>query len=178
VSDPATANAQDAEAVEKRSNLEISADEYHECDTCHTTVDIPMDLALQLDSGLFQGGKEVKQVDLNDEWYINVYWRLKGRHAKVVCVDWCVSVKFESMGPDREFATYDVVTTDDCRRRWRLRVSARDKITVTGRDCADVYRIVVVVTARDKCHGQPVGITGFCDLNLVEFYAGHTDTDD
>jgi len=156
------------------TNLEISADEYHECETCHTTVDIPLDLSLQLDSGVFQDGREVKQIDLNEDWYVGIYWCLRGRHAKTVCVDWCLSVKFESMGDDREFETYNVVTTGHCHRCWRLRVPAQ-QIVVHGRECADVYRIVVVVTARDKCYGRPVGITGFCDLGLVEFYTGHTD---
>lgn len=163
--------------LQEVEGLEIKADDYHECETCHTTVDIPLDLKLQLDSGLFQDGKEVTQVDLNEDWYVNVYWCLKGGLAKTTCVDWCVAVHFESIGDDPEFEVRRYVKTRPCRRCWRLHIPG-GQIEVDRTECGDVYRLVVVVTARDKCYRKPVGITGFCDLGLVEFYTGHTDTDD
>lgn len=94
-----------------------------------------------------------------------------------MCVDWCVSVKFESMGDDREFEKSTIVTTEPCERCWRYRFRGGDLgIEVTDDECADVYRIVVVLSARDKCTRKPVGITGFCDLGLIEFYSGLTQT--
>lgn len=166
-------NAAVPEAI---ASAEIADENYHQCQTCHETIDIPLDLYLRLDSGVFQNGREVKAIDLNEDWFVGVYWCLLGGLAKVICVDWCVSVKFESMGDDPEFEVNDVVRTEPCERCWRFRAPAQD-IEVTGRECGDVYRIVVVLSARDKCHGKPVGITGYCDLGLVEFYTGLTDDD-
>jgi hypothetical protein len=156
------------------ADMEIADDLYHKCQTCHTTIDIPLDLYLRLDSGVFQNGEETRAVDLNEPWYVGIYWCLLGGLAKTTCVDWCVSVHFESMGDDPEFEVPNVVETEFCQRCWRLRVTT-DKIEVEGRECGDVYRIIVVVTARDKCRGKPVGITGFCDLGIVQFYTGHTE---
>lgn len=54
------------------ADLEIDDERYHRCQTCHTTIDIPLDLYLRLDSGLFQGGREVQLVDLNEDWWVGV----------------------------------------------------------------------------------------------------------
>jgi hypothetical protein len=164
---------------ESVAGQEIADERYHKCETCHTTIDIPLDLYLRLDSGVFQNGKEVKQVDLNEDFYVGVYWCLLGGLAKSICVDWCLSVKFESMGPGEEFSLPYVLETDRCRWCWRYRFSGqqiKEKVVVTAEECADVYRIIVVVTARDKCDKEPVGITGFCDLGVVQFYTGKTAT--
>jgi len=164
----------DAAVPQAIAELEIDAEGYHRCQTCHTTIDIPLDLYLRLDSGVFQNGREVKLVDLNEPWEVRVYWSLVGGLSKAICVDWCLSVKYESMGDDREFEDNDVITTEPCDRYWHHSFPGRG-ITVRGDECADVYRIVVVLSARDKCRKKPVGITGFCDLNLVQFYTGLTD---
>lgn len=167
----------DAAVPQAIAELEIDDERYHRCQTCHTTIDIPLDLYLRLDSGVFQHGREVKQVDLNEDWWVGVYWCLLGGLSKAVCVDWCLSVKFESMGDDREFDTSATVETEPCERCWNYRFNGRDlDIEVTDNECADVYRVVVVLSARDKCTRKPVGITGFCDLGLIQFYSGLTET--
>lgn len=149
------------------------SDRYH-CTTCQTTVDIPLDLTLELDAGVIQDGKEDRTIDLNEPWYVLVNWALVGKLAKCICVDWCVSVKFESMGSTPEFEEDEVQESDPCVTSWTKEITT-DHITDTGENCGNVYRIVVVVAARDRCEGRPVGITGFCDLGIVQFYGGKTD---
>ena len=159
------------------AEAQIEDEHYHQCRTCHKTIDIPSELYLRLDSGIFQHGQEVKAIDLNEDWYVGVYWCLLGRLAKILCVDWCVSVKFESMGEGEEFSRSYIVESEECERCWRHRFRDNElPVVVTDRECADVYRVVVVLSARDKCRKKPVGITGYCDLGLIEFYGGLTDT--
>ena len=114
---------------------------------------------IRLYAGVYENGKPTNGI---------MSFGLVGPLKEILCGKWCVSVDFESIGPGYEFRTSHPEYDFNCKHGyWSLRLPG-PRIDPTK--CTTPYKIVVTVAARSHC-GKPVGILGFVELPLVQFYA-------
>lgn len=124
---------------------------------------------IRLYAGVYENGKPTNGIiNVNQPWDVRVSFGLVGPLKEILCGKWCVSVDFESIGPGYEFRTSHPEYDFNCKHcYWSLRLPG-PRIDPTK--CTTPYKIVVTVAARSHC-GKPVGILGFVELPLVQFYA-------
>ena len=130
-------------------------------------------------------------IDINDPWYVDVDWSLKGPLQRFVCGTWGVDVYMESIGrgpefelPDEDFEYIPLDPTGSGEYHRRINVPAgfikthveswKEEHMEGGhgpgeRETDIVYKMVVTVTYRDL-GGRPGPIAGFVEYPMLQFY--------
>ncbi len=116
-------------------------------------------------------------IKVGDDWYVDIYWSMKGMLMPLVYGKWCVRLHMESMGRGKEFNFphngHEVyVKVDPCGNglyHYRLKVPAG---TVKAKHCGIPYKLVVSVTFHDVC-GRPGYLTGVVEGPILHFYNEH-----
>lgn len=144
------------------------------------------DLKLEVLAAVYEVGGErpTNVIRIDQDWYVEVKWRLTGTLARLFCGEWCVCVFLESIGPGPEITLPD----EDCMRFdmkpceqhregeylvERIDVEAGTIERLTGESpaglCGRGYIIGVSVHAIDDC-GEPTAIFAYCTGNPLSFY--------
>jgi hypothetical protein len=130
-------------------------------------------------------------IDINDPWYVDIDWTLKGALQRFMCGSWGVDVYMESIGrgpefelPDEDFERIPMDPTGNGEYHARVNVPAgfikthqekhweelKEKGKGPGETETDiVYKMVVTVTSRDVS-GRPGPIAGFVEYPMLQFY--------
>ncbi|WP_420627182.1 hypothetical protein [Candidatus Leptofilum sp.] len=112
-------------------------------------------------------------IKVGDDWYVDIYWSLKGTLMPLIYGKWCIRLHLESMGRGKEFnyprkGREIYVRANPCGNgyyRYRVKVPAG---TVTAKHHGIPYKLVVSVTFYDYC-GEPGRITGVVEGPILYF---------
>lgn len=104
--------------------------------------------------------------------YVNVKIDFTGCDlARLLCLNWCIKVSFESIGAGPEFnLPVHNVKQSVCQTPYveqQIRIPAFPECD----KCGVVYLMVVTVTSSDLC-GKPAPFGGFCKTGAIMVYPG------
>ena len=112
-------------------------------------------------------------IQIDQPWYVDVEWTLKGHLRRHLCGKWCVRVHLESIGGGKEYSLpehcqyFDMNPCDrDGVYRHRINVAP---YTIKPEDCGTVYLVAVTLTSLDAC-GKPGHIAAYCKGATLMFY--------
>jgi len=121
---------------------------------------------------IYEDGQDGPQdiVDVGNDWYVKVQWRLKGGLRHHLCGTFCVKVSFESIGKGREFDFGPVeVDMEPCGNGYYEYIfRGSDYKKIKPKNCGRLYHVGVSLTSKDPC-GEIGHISGFCDIGTVMF---------
>jgi hypothetical protein len=126
-------------------------------------------------------------LDINDDWYVDVDWTLKGPLQRFICGSFEVDVYLESIGKGPEFELPDVegiainktgdysahidvpagVIKTHVETWWEEYKEHHKGVGEPETDI--VYKMVCTVTFRDQ-YGQPGPIAGFVEMPMMQWY--------
>ena len=120
-----------------------------------------------------EGGVEPTTIISVDEaWYVDVEWTLKGHMRRHLCGQWCVTVSLESIGKGNEYSLPDPsehFPIDPCNNgTYKKRISVAAG-TIKPEDCGTLYLIAVTLTSLDACE-RPGHIAAYCKGPNLMFY--------
>lgn len=135
---------------------------------CYVEVPTPAQMSLRgsLTADFIAGGPDpVNIIKVNQDAKVVVKIDFEGSDlARLLCLEWCVTVAFESIGPGKEFKLPSV------RRKQTVCDSSKIEITVSipansfeleQNDCGTTHIMAVNVLALDNC-GKPTPFSGYC----------------
>lgn len=132
-------------------------------------------LSGQIAASILDGGIAPNTIiKVGDDWYVDIYWSIKGILMPLIYGKWCVNLHMESMGHGKEFnfphrGQEVYVKVDPCGNGYyhhRLKVPAN---TVKPKHCGIPYKLVVSLTFHDAC-GRPGYLTGVVEGPILHFY--------
>jgi hypothetical protein len=124
---------------------------------------------IRLHAGVYENGRPTNGIiNVNQPWDVRVSFGLVGPLREIICGKWCATVDFESIGPGHEFRVSHPEFDFNCKHRYWSLCFPGPKLDPTR--CTTPYKMVATVAARSHC-GRPVGILGYVELPIVQFYA-------
>lgn len=115
-------------------------------------------------------------INIEDDFYVDIYWTLQGTLQSLICGEWCIHLHMESIGKGKEFnyprhrrsVRVPVKPCGDGRYSYRLRVPGG---TVKSKQCGIPYQTAVTVSMLDSC-GDPASIIGVVNGPTLHFHKG------
>lgn len=136
---------------------------------------VATELSGTIQAGVYEvgGAEPTNIIQIDQPWYVDVEWTLKGHLRRHLCGKWCVKVHLESIGKGNEYSLPDpcvYLDMDPCDHdgiyRYRINVDAG---TIKPEDCGTVYLVAVTLTSLDAC-GKPGHIAAYCRGGSLMFY--------
>lgn len=117
------------------------------------------------------GARPTAIVRVDQDWGVKIRWDLKGSLAHLICGEWCLHLRLESLGPGREiiFNVPRRIPLNPCGRGTYCVDFRVRRGRIKAKHCSIPYKPVVTVTYYNACH-KPGPIAGFVELPIMQFY--------
>jgi hypothetical protein len=135
---------------------------------CYVEVPTPAQMSLRgsLTADFIAGGPlPVNIIHVNQDASVVVTIDFEGSDlARLLCLEWCVSVGFESIGPGEEFNLPPVKQKQAVCNNSKIVITVpvpANRFKLDENSCGGTYIMAVNVLALDNC-GKPTPFSGYC----------------
>lgn len=118
------------------------------------------------------GVKPTTIIQVDQAWYVEVEWSLKGHMRRHLCGQWCVMVHLESVGKGNEYSLpesceyFPIDPCNDGTYKKRINIPAG---LIQPQDCGTLYLLAVTLGSLDAC-GRKGHIAAYCKGPSLMFY--------